>query len=143
MAAPVTYRRKIRYSDTDAQGIVFNGNYFTYFDDALTDLLEAAGLTAATMHDAGFDMVTAHVEIDFKSAATLGETVVTEAKVDRVGTASVTFSLQARVEADGRLAASGEVVFVTVDAETMRPVRVPDSVVAAFREIQDDPIATG
>jgi YbgC/YbaW family acyl-CoA thioester hydrolase len=139
----VTYHRKIRYSDTDAQGIVFNGNYFTYFDDALTDLLEVAGLTAETRHEAGYDIVTAHVEIDFKSAATLGDTVVTEARVDRVGTASVTFTLQSRVEADGRLAASGEVVFVTVDADTMRPVRVPDPVVAAFRAVQDDPIATG
>jgi len=30
---PVTYRRKIRFSDTDAQGTVFNGNYATYIDD--------------------------------------------------------------------------------------------------------------
>lgn len=139
MTAPVTYRRKIRYSDTDAQGIVFNGSYFTYFDDALTDLLETAGLTATGMREEGYDMVTAHVEIDYKSTATLGDVLATDARVERVGTASVTFSLETRVEADGRLAAAGKVVFVAVDT-AMRPMRVPERVIEAFQAIHEDPI---
>ena len=56
MENPVEYRRKVRYSDTDAQGIVFNGNYFTYMDDAFTDYLEAMGLGGGGLVDRGFDI---------------------------------------------------------------------------------------
>ena len=38
------YSRRVRFSDTDCQGHVFNANYFVYFDDAVTDFLEQAGI---------------------------------------------------------------------------------------------------
>src|SRR5690606_25712703 len=49
MDFPVVYRRRVRYSDADAQKIVFNANYSVYFDDTLTDYLDAAGLGGETM----------------------------------------------------------------------------------------------
>jgi len=30
---------RVRYSEIDAQGIVFNAHYFTYFDTAITELI--------------------------------------------------------------------------------------------------------
>ncbi|MGH7897755.1 MAG: acyl-CoA thioesterase, partial [Candidatus Binatia bacterium] len=100
---PVTYRRKIRYSDTDAQGIVFNGNYAIYIDDTLTDYLDAVGLPSEVFLRSGHDMVLARSEIDFRSAARLGETLVTGAHVTRVGKSSVTFALQSWEEGSGRV----------------------------------------
>ena len=73
----VTYRRKGRYSDTDAQGIVWNANYAGYFDDALTDLFDELGLTASVMQLGGFEVVTAHLGIDFKAPARLGDVLLT------------------------------------------------------------------
>ena len=74
---PVTYRRKIRFSDTDAQGIVFNGNYATYIDDTITDYFDAIGLPWDAFTRSGHDMVLARTETDFRSAGRLGETLVT------------------------------------------------------------------
>ena len=130
MDALVTYRRKIRYSDTDMQGIVFNGNYFTYFDDALTDLFEALGMTTGTMHREGFDVVTAHAEIDFISSARIGETVETGVMLERIGITSIIFVMEGAV--GDRTVVRGNVVWVTVDSETFTKILVPEILRAAL-----------
>lgn len=127
------YRRKVRYSDTDAQGIVFNGNYAVYFDDTLTDLFEAVGLTTPKMQAAGFEVVTANLTINFKAMATLGDVLETRVRVGRVGTKSITFELETRIESSGVVTAEGSVVFVTVDHSTFAPIGVPPFAIDALR----------
>jgi len=112
---PVTYRRKIRFSDTDAQGIVFNGNYATYIDDTVTDFLDAIGLPWDVVTASGHDMVLARSEIDFRSAGRLGETWEEKSR---------------RVIIDARQ------IQVVVDNETLRPKSVPDFLVAAVERAQ-------
>ena len=126
MNALVTYKRKIRYSDTDLQGIVFNGNYFTYFDDALTDLLDVLDLTMESLAAMGIDMVTAHAAADFLASARVGDVLATNVMVDRIGTTSITFRLEGVV--DGTVIVQGKVVWVTVDAVTFEKTPVPDEV---------------
>ena len=84
--------QKIRYSDCDPQGIVFNGNYARYWDDALTDWFEDAGYGGPELGGAGVDVVTARVEMDFRSSANLGDELETSLQVERVGTTSTWLS---------------------------------------------------
>ncbi|MFU8858637.1 MAG: acyl-CoA thioesterase, partial [Deferrisomatales bacterium] len=104
---PVVYQRKVRFSDTDTQGHVFNANYFVYFDDAITDYLEALGLPYAELTRRGHDLVLARAECDFRSSGGFGETLVCGVRVTRVGNTSLTFGLRATEEATGRLVAEG------------------------------------
>ncbi|NND01846.1 MAG: acyl-CoA thioesterase [Acidimicrobiia bacterium] len=135
---PVSYLRKIRFSDIDSQGIVFNGNYLTYYDDAITDLFLAAGLTAAAMHNDGYDVVTAHASVDFKATASLFEEMEIGARVGKFGNTSLTFELESHV-AD-RVTTTASIIYVTVDAETFRPIAVPQSFKDAMQAIHGDPI---
>jgi len=120
----VTYTRKIRYSDTDLQGIVFNGNYFTYFDDALTDLFELLDLTPDRLEASGFDVVTAHASADFLASARIGDELDTHVRLDRIGTTSIVFVLEGLVGATQVV--RGTVVWVTVDRDTYEKIPVPD-----------------
>jgi len=88
-----SYRRKVRYSDTDPQGIVFNPNYLVYVDDALTDYFEASGLSFGSLAEKGIDPVVAHIECDFRSAGRIGEVLVTSVGVGGYGRTSMTFRL--------------------------------------------------
>ena len=135
---PVKYLRRIRYSDVDSQGIVFNGNYLTYYDDAITDLFLAAGISAADMHDAGYDVVTAHATIDFKATAALFEDMEIGVRIGKFGNTSLTFELESHVGA--RVTTTARIVYVTVDAETFRPVTVPDAFKTAMQAVHTDPI---
>ena len=136
----VTYRRKVRYSDTDAQGIVWTANYAGYFDDALTDLFDDLGLTASVMQLGGFEVVTAHLSIDFKAAARLGEVLLTRARLDRVGNKSVTFGMETIKESSGAVAVTGTVVFVTVDGATFSSIEVPEAVLDVLEEATGEPL---
>jgi acyl-CoA thioester hydrolase len=128
---PVTYERKIRYSDTDAQGIVFNANYARYFDDTLTDLFDLVGFPWGEV-----EIVLRRMEIDFHSTARLGDVLVTGARVERVGKTSLTVQLATWDEDSGRQVAEARQVQVTVSGEDFRPVPVPEELIQAIEAVQ-------
>lgn len=128
---PVTYVRKVRYSDTDAQGIVFNGNYATYFDDTLTDLFDLVGYPWGEV-----EVVLGRMEIDYRSPARLGETLVTGARVEKIGNTSMTIRLLTWEDAGERPVAEGKQIQVVVSGDDFRPIPVPDDLVAAIEAVQ-------
>lgn len=120
--------QKIRYSDCDPQAIVFNGNYARYWDDALTDWLEDAGYGGEELGGSGVDIVTARLEMDFKSSARLGDTLETSIEVERFGNTSLTLRNTTRRLSDGTVVVEGKTVHVFVDPEDFRPTPVPDRI---------------
>lgn len=120
--------QKIRYSDCDPQGIVFNGNYARYWDDALTDWLEEAGFGGIDLGGTGVDMVAARIEMDFKASANLGDTVETRIEVERFGNTSMTAAFTTARLSDGRVVTEGREVLVFVDPDDFTPTPVPDVV---------------
>ena len=119
--------QKIRYSDCDPQGIVFNGNYARYWDDALTDWFEEAGFGGLGLGDTGVDVVAARLEIDFKASAVFGDMLETSLEVERFGNTSMTVGFTTR-RGDGTVVVEGKEVLVFVDPEEFRPVAVPDEI---------------
>jgi acyl-CoA thioester hydrolase len=120
--------QKIRYSDCDPQGIVFNGNYARYWDDAVTDWFEELGFGGVELGGAiGADVVTARLEMDFKATATIGDTLVTTVEVERIGNTSMTLLLSTSRESDSQVVAAGKVIDVFVNPVDFRPIPVPES----------------
>lgn len=126
MNEPVVYDRKIRFSDSDAQGIVHNAAYLVYWDDAFTDYMEAIGCPWKRMTDAGDDVVLARTEIDYRASAGIGDTARTLVKVTRIGSSSITFHYRTVDVATGETLVEGVQIQVIVDHETFQPKRVPD-----------------
>ena len=125
--------QKIRYSDCDPQGIVFNGNYARYWDDAVTDWFEDLGFGGVELGgDIGADVVTARLEMDFKATATIGDTLVTTVEVERLWNTSMTLLLSTSRESDSQVVAAGKVIDVFVDPRGFRPIPVPESIRTAI-----------
>ena len=141
MEWPITYERKIRYSDCDPQGIVFNGNYFTYMDDAVTDYFDALGSTWEDLHKTGHDILLAHAEIDFRSSARLGETLVTGVRVVQFGKTSITYQLRAWDKATDRLVIEATKVHVVVDVSSFQKRPIPQELVDAIEGLQGASVA--
>lgn len=118
--------QKIRYSDCDPQGIVFNGNYARYWDDALTDWFEDAGFRGEALGGIGSDVVTARLEMDFMESAGLGDVLETSVAVERFGNTSMTTRIETKRLSDGVTVVAGKAVYVFVDPETFRPAPIPD-----------------
>ena len=133
---PVIYRRKIRFSDSDAQGIVFNANYLRYVDDAITDYFDALPVGWTDMQARGYELVLGRAELSFRSSARIGETLATSVKVVQIGTTSVTFGATIVEEGSGRLVVEGREVQVMVDSATFEKKPVPAWFVEAVEELQ-------
>lgn len=122
---------QVRFADTDAQGHVFFGNYFVFFDEAVSGLLRSLHFSYQEMRAQELDLVYAHAECDYRSSATFEEMLHIHARVARIGATSVTVECEARRAANEELVVSGKVIFVIVNTRTGEKARVPDSLRAA------------
>jgi YbgC/YbaW family acyl-CoA thioester hydrolase len=140
MDYPVTYRRTVRYSDSDAQGIVFNANYLAYVDDAIYDYMRALLGNWDSMTGRGYDIVLGRAEIDFRSSGRIGETLATGVRIASCGTTSIVFDLAIWEEASGRSVVEGREIQVMVDAATFEKMPVPEWFVQAVESFQGAPV---
>lgn len=118
-----THRLRVRYGECDAQGVVFNANYFAFFDVALTELWREAVGGYTAMLGSGVDMVVARASADFRGAARFDEEIEVEIAVRRMGATSLVTALCVR--RDGELLVEGEMVHVFFDRATLAKTPIP------------------
>jgi acyl-CoA thioester hydrolase len=129
---PFVHRLRVRYNECDAQGHVFNANYFVYFDITLTELWrEAFGSYDAFLAD-GLDLVVAETGASFRSPARFDDELEIALEIERLGNTSMTSAI--RITRDGEVLVDGRIVHVFVRAD--RPgekVSIPDHVRRALQ----------
>jgi len=117
---------RVRFADTDLQGIVFNGNYLTYYDVAWTEYFRTVGLTWSDLLALGVDTVLARTTMDFKSPAKFDEILEVHTRVSRLGNTSLTFEFEIYPQNEDRLIGSATSLYVCVDPKTLKSTPVPD-----------------
>lgn len=117
---------QVRYVETDMQGHVFFGHYFTYFDYALTECLRAVGFGYNDFLDAGVDFFYVEADCQYKGRAFFEDILHVHARVGKIGDTSFTFEFAAFEENTNRPIATGRIVAVAIDKESRKPIRVPD-----------------
>jgi acyl-CoA thioester hydrolase len=124
------HRLRVRYSECDQQGVVFNGNYLFYYDVAITELFRAKIGPYKEVVDRGLDIVVAEARLRFREGARFDDELDIEMPVHHLGTTSMIIQPVFRV--DGRLMVDGEVRHVFVDPRTLTKKPIPDDVRAAL-----------
>ncbi len=125
MGEPFTHVLRVRYGECDPQGVVFNANYFTYFDVALTELWREAVAPYTEMLAGGVDMVVAEASVRYRASARFDDELDLTAAVTRLGRTSLTTLLGIERTGDGTPLVDGELRHVFVDAATMDKKQVP------------------
>jgi acyl-CoA thioester hydrolase len=124
MGRVFTHRLRVRYSECDQQGVVFNGHYLFYYDVALTELCrEAIGSYADTIRE-GVEIVVAEIRLRYLAGARFDDVLEIDLSITRLGKTSMTVHPVFRV--GERTLVEGEVRHVFVDAKTMRKKDIPD-----------------
>ena len=123
--AAFSHDLRVRYHECDAQGHVFNTNYFAFFDIAITELWRVAldGGYNAMVERHGVDMVVAEASARFIGSARFDEVIRIGVELTRLGTTSTTAAF-AVSRADETLV-EGELRHVYVDVATMRKAEIP------------------
>ncbi len=125
----------VRWRDLDAFGHVNNAVYLSYLEVARVALWRSR-MGGRDARDIPF--VVARVEIDYRSAIELGETVRVELACESVGRRS--FTLVYRILAGGRLAAEARSVQVCVD-RSGATIPVPGALRAVLEQVAGPPAA--
>jgi acyl-CoA thioester hydrolase len=124
LGEPYVHRLRVRYGECDRQGVVFNANYFAYFDIAMTEVWRAAIGHYDAMVEQGVDMVVAEASARFLAAAHFDEELELAVAIERLGnTSSITGH---QVRRDGELLVEGTMRHVFVELETMQKTPIPD-----------------
>jgi acyl-CoA thioester hydrolase len=128
---------RVRWSELDPQGIVFNPNYFVYFDIGVTEYLRTIGFVyPADFSAAGSDMFAVHANANFCASAHYDEGVDIGVRAARLGRTSFAFEL-AIFRAD-ELLVHGSLVYVNASLESRKPQLLPEPFVrkvAAFERL--------
>lgn len=119
------HRLRVRWSEVDAQQVVFNGHYLNYLDVASTDYWRAVGLPYpdAFKHTGG-DIFVRRNTLEYHAPARLDDWLDIGIRCERIGNSSLTLLWAAWCK--GRLIVTGEVVYVHTSLATGRSSPVPD-----------------
>ena len=129
MSKPFELPVRVYYEDTDAQGVVYYANYFRFLERARTEWLRALGIDMVRLQDEDRRIfVVAEVNVKFHAPARLNEDLVVTAGL--VEKTRVSFDIEQKIfrnSTDGDLLISGIVKAAFLDADSMRPKRLPPS----------------
>lgn len=120
------HRLRVRWAETDPQGIVFNGHYLTYFDVGITEFWRAVGIPyPSTVERFGLDLFVVKATVEYHAPAHYDDELDIGVRVGRIGNSSMQFVLGIfRGEAH---LISGEVIYVAAHPQTRQPQPVPQA----------------
>jgi acyl-CoA thioester hydrolase len=127
------HRLRVRYSECDLQGHVFNANYFSYFDIALTELWRVAAGGYEEMLDSGVDLVVVEATARFRAPARFDDELLVEVTVSHLGTTSMRTEL--RVLRDDVPLVEGQMVHVFVGRATTTKLPIPPAIRTALAAV--------
>jgi len=119
-------RLRVRWAEIDAQQIVFNGHYLTYFDTAVGGYWRALALPyAETMQSLGGDLFVRKATLEYLGSARYDDQLEIGVRCERVGNSSML--VQCAVFRADELLVHGELIYVFADAQTQTPKPVPET----------------
>jgi acyl-CoA thioester hydrolase len=120
---------RVRYSEIDGQGVVFNAHYLTYFDTSITEYFRALGYDQySDSRKTGIDFHVVKSLIEYKAPVLFDWELDVGARVARIGNSSLTFELAIFRKGGTEALVTGEIVWVYTDQNTHRPVPIPKSI---------------
>lgn len=126
---------RIYWEDTDAGGIVFYANYLRFFERARTEWLRSFGLSQQVLREqTGGMFVVTDVRLRYLQPARLDDQLLVTANLQEKGRASLTIGQQALLNQEHMnpsepvLLNEATVRIGWVDAATMRPSRIPATI---------------
>jgi acyl-CoA thioester hydrolase len=114
---------RVRFAETDAQGVAHNSNYFVWFEVARVEFLEHYAGGYQKLRDQGIESFVLESHIRFLAPARFEDRLLVHTRV--VDLRGARFKFEYAIERSGEMIADGWTAHGTVDATTLRPTRTP------------------
>ena len=131
---------RVRWSESDPQGIVYNARYFDYIEIAQVEYFRNLGIS---LYDESsrrrFDAATVKATLEFKAPARVDNLLNVYTRVSRVGSSSFTMESELYRQCSDELLMRTELVYVNYDSDTGASRVVPDEVRTAIEALEGPP----
>ncbi len=114
---------RVRFAETDAQGIAHHASYVVWLEEARVAYLAAFAGGYRAIRERGIEALTTAVQVEYDRAAVFDDVLTIWVRCADIRGAR--FRYEYVVEREGLRIASGWTTHATVDAGTRRPIRVP------------------
>ena len=115
---------RVRFAETDAQGIAHHASFVVWLEVARVAYLEAHAGGYRSIREQGLEALTTEVHLRYHQAAAFDDVLTVWARC--VDVRGARFRYEYRVARGDELVADGHTSHATVDRATYRPTRVPD-----------------
>lgn len=112
----------IRFSETDAMGVVWHGNYLKYFEDAREYFGEKFGMTYLNIYNNGFFTPIVKSEINHKKPLYYGEKLKVEISLEFTKAAKIIHHYTVYKLKTNEICATAKTIQVFMDSKTMEMV---------------------
>jgi acyl-CoA thioester hydrolase len=107
----------VRFSETDAMGVVWHGNYLKFFEDARERFGEDYGIKYMDAFNAGYYTPIVKSDINHKASVYYGQKVKVRAILEQHASSKVVFRYEVHNMETGELAATGSTTQVFLGIE--------------------------
>ncbi len=130
-------RLRVRYAETDRQGVVYHANFAIWFEIGRVELLRQAGLRYRDMElQDNCYLPVADLHVRYKAPAFYDDEILVRTRVTRLRGPLVYFGYQVLRAADQALLAEGESAHLVVDDKFQRRP-LPPKYAAAFEQTSE------
>ena len=121
---PFTTQVRVRYADTDAEGVVYYGSYLVYFEVARVELLRDLGCPIGEARERGLVFPAVSATCNYRRPGRVDDLLDVRLWLGRIGRASFDFAYH--VCRGDELLADGTTRHAAVDVGSGRAVALPD-----------------
>jgi acyl-CoA thioester hydrolase len=130
---------RVRYAETDQMGVVYYGNYFTWFEIGRVELCRQLGFEYKQMEaeDDSF-IVVAEASCRYKRPAKFDDVLIVRTRVTQSQRRTIRFAYEIFHQASGELIATGETLHVVCD-HLGKPKSLPEKYRQYFPVTSESP----
>ncbi len=129
---------RVRFGETDLQGVVFNANYLLYTDTTQLDYFRHIGVPYGELRRQGHDVYLVETRLRFHAPARFDEVIESFTRISGFGNSSLQMDFELFEKESARLLATCQSTYVIVNEETGKPVRAPAYLRAAVRDFEEN-----
>jgi acyl-CoA thioester hydrolase len=119
---------RIRYKDTDQLGVVYHGNYLTFFEVGRAEFMRALGCPYSRLEGEGYSLVVIEAFAKYHGNVGYDAMVTVKAKISDISGARMRFDYEVLSD-KGNLLVSGYTLHGCINSKS-KPSRIPSSVKA-------------
>src|SRR5215472_613180 len=125
---------RVRFADTDAQGVAHNTAYLVWFEVARVEYLRSFAGGYQALRDRGIEALVLESLCRYRIPAKFDDDLVVHTRC--VGLRGSPFRYEYAIVRGEELIADGHTEHACVDGQTFRPTRVPDWLAEAIRSAE-------